>query len=94
MLELEAERVTQALATATGGADEAELQGSLGRIHAELADEKDRLERQREENVRRRHNYTPFILALLQALAAKGNAIPDLVDKAKERKRARGNGTA
>ncbi|CAG9312098.1 unnamed protein product [Blepharisma stoltei] len=40
----------------------------------------------KEENVRRRHNYIPFILALLQKLADKNQLIP-LLEQAKKKKK-------
>jgi ubiquitin carboxyl-terminal hydrolase L5 len=55
-------------------------------LRSKLDDETATLERQRQENIRRRHNYVPFIVSLLKVLSQKGH-LNDLVAKAKDRKR-------
>jgi ubiquitin carboxyl-terminal hydrolase L5 len=66
----------------------------LGNAEA-LADLLAEREKQRLENIRRRHNYIPTIVALLKALAKKGKLAPILEtykNKAKERALAAGEG--
>lgn len=46
--------------------------------------EKAKAASQRTENIRRRHNYLPFIIELLKVLAEKGRLV-DVVQKAKEK---------
>ena len=58
----------------------------LQELQAELADELVRLQKQKEENQRRRHNFTPFIISLIRALAVKGDALDKLVDAARARR--------
>ena len=60
----------------------------LESLHAELAEEGAKLERQRQENIRRRHNFVPFIVTLLRALAAKEGAIDGCLTAARERRSA------
>lgn len=55
-------------------------------LRSKLDDELATLERQHQENLRRRHNYVPFIVSLLKVLSQKGH-LNDLVTKAKEKKR-------
>ena len=45
-------------------------------LQALIADEDVRMSRYREENVRRRHNYIPFIVELLKILAKEGKLVP------------------
>jgi hypothetical protein len=53
-----------------------------------LQQEIDILDRQKEENIRRRHNYIPFVVSLCRALAGKrssttgSSALTDMVDAA------------
>lgn len=70
-----------------GSPDATRIIGSIRGIEAQLAEEASKLEMQRQENVRRRHNFTPFILALCQALARSGG-LDSCVEKAKERRSA------
>jgi hypothetical protein len=46
--------------------------------------ENERREQWRKENVRRRHNYIPFIMGLLELLAKKGD-VGRLIDEAKSK---------
>ena len=50
----------------------------------QMEEEEAKRSRQRVENVRRRHNYLPFIMALLKA-AAKEKLLVPLYQKAKEK---------
>ena len=45
--------------------------GDIEYLRAQLADLKDVKEHQRKENVRRKHNYVPFIVELLREMAVK-----------------------
>jgi hypothetical protein len=60
------------------------------RAHARLAAASEQHAVWRDENVRRRHNYIPFIFNFLKILAEKGKLKP-LIDKARATK---GDGTA
>jgi ubiquitin carboxyl-terminal hydrolase L5 len=56
-----------------------------------VAEEDERARRYRAENARRRHNFIPFIMALLRGLAERHKLQP-LIDQAAERARARAPG--
>jgi ubiquitin carboxyl-terminal hydrolase L5 len=56
----------------------------LSALEGDLKDRKDRREKGRQENIRRRHNYIPLVIALMRALAAKGKLTP-AVEAAKAR---------
>ena len=43
--------------------------------------EEDKFAAWKQENMRRKHNYIPFVMALIKALAEKGKLAP-MVDKA------------
>ena len=74
----------EALAVALSTGDEA----LAARAMVELSDEQAARERAAEENVRRKHNYVPFLLALLKILADKGH-MPALLDAAEQERQAR-----
>ena len=57
----------------------------LESLRGELADENQKLKKQAEENVRRKHNYVPLAIALMRHLAAKGK-LHAMVDSAKTRR--------
>lgn len=57
-----------------------------GRLQAELAQEEAKRAQWKLENVRRRHNYVPFIVNFLTILAEKGELMP-AVEAAKKRHR-------
>jgi ubiquitin carboxyl-terminal hydrolase L5 len=63
-----------------------ELVERISSLQSRIEDEEVKKERQRQENVRRRHNYIPFAIHLLGALSAKG-ALVSMVAKAKENPR-------
>lgn len=58
---------------------------NVASLENDLSDERDRHEMQRQENLRRRHNFVPFIIELMKSLAAKG-ALQPLYDNAKRRR--------
>ena len=53
-------------------------------IHLRICEEEQRREQWKRENIRRRHNYLPFIVELLKGLAAEGKLMP-MYEKAKEK---------
>jgi ubiquitin carboxyl-terminal hydrolase L5 len=64
--------------------------------HMELANEEEQRQQWKMENERRRHNYVPFCVELIRALAGSGK-LPELTKEAKERtevmrKKKMGNG--
>lgn len=61
-----------------------EMRTQLQLLQAQLEDELAELARQHQENIRRRHNYFPFIMTLLKHLSKKGLLSP-LVEQAKTR---------
>ena len=58
--------------TAEGTADKSRIEAEINAIQSELEAEAQKLKRDRQENVRRKHNYLQFIMVLLRALAKKG----------------------
>ena len=87
--------IQSALSAAMSGSDDPDvgeqllpviedLRRQLDVLQSRLDDEKAKTERQRAENIRRRHNYIPFIVALLKILAARGH-MPALVESAKRK---------
>lgn len=58
---------------------------ALENIRNEIEDELIKLKKQKEENVRRRHNYIPLAITLLRQLAAK-RKLSELVKSSEERR--------
>lgn len=56
--------------------DTEEVAEELYRLQTLIAEEDDRAEQFRKENIRRRHNYIPFIVELLKILAKEGKLVP------------------
>ena len=58
----------------------------VSRWEEQMREEESKRERWRVENVRRRHNYFPFIMNFLKILAQKGELLP-LLDAAMEKRK-------
>lgn len=56
----------------------------IAKLRNELQNEADKRKRYRIENIRRKHNYLPFIVELLKMLGEKGQLMP-IYEKAKQR---------
>ena len=88
---LERELTSLLADSSEGMAVEGGVSGDAGDSRAErieslrlaLAEENAKLEMQKAENVRRRHNFVPMIVELVKALAKKG-AIDGLIDAAQK----------
>ncbi|XP_002164730.1 ubiquitin carboxyl-terminal hydrolase isozyme L5 isoform X1 [Hydra vulgaris] len=64
------------------------LDAELDTYQSLMAAEDDKMAAYKIENIRRKHNYLPFIMELLKLLAKKGELVP-LVEKARELTRTR-----
>ena len=72
-----------------GGAIEAELaatNSALESLSRSLAAEDERIAAWKMENIRRKHNYIPFVVNLFRMLAEKGHLKP-MIDKAYQSRR-------
>jgi len=65
------------------GMESDEMATQIYHLQMSIAEEEEKFERYRNENARRRHNYTPFIVELLKVLAKEGK-LADLLKKAME----------
>ncbi|XP_072015643.1 ubiquitin carboxyl-terminal hydrolase isozyme L5-like [Amphiura filiformis] len=63
---------------------ESAIQLEISKLQLLVEEENQKITNFKIENVRRKHNYLPFIMELLKILAAKGELVP-LVQKAKEK---------
>jgi len=59
------------------------IESEISRFQSLVTNEDDKMIRYKIENIRRRHNYLPFIMELLKVLARKGDLMP-LVEKAQK----------
>eukprot|EP00908_Phaeocystis_cordata_P026230 Transcript_87.p1 GENE.Transcript_87~~Transcript_87.p1 ORF type:complete len:353 (-),score=213.00 Transcript_87:79-1137(-) len=64
----------------------AHVSDRAARVQSELAQEEQKRAQWKLENVRRRHNYVPFIINFLKVLAERGELMP-LVEAAKKRRK-------
>lgn len=65
----------------------AHLTARANRLSSQIAMEEQRVAQWRRENVRRRHNYVPFLVNFLKVLAERGELMP-LLENAKKKQRA------
>lgn len=63
----------------------AHVSARASRVQGQIAMEEQRVQQGRLENLRRRHNYVPFIVNFLRALAERGELLP-LVETAKKKR--------
>jgi len=66
------------------------LKAELEQVESDIVYEENKFRDYKTENLRRKHNYMPFLFNMLQILAEK-NMIPTLIDKAKEKKERTGS---
>ncbi|ESO84586.1 hypothetical protein LOTGIDRAFT_236234 [Lottia gigantea] len=59
------------------------VQSEITKLKMLIAEEEDKMNRYKKENIRRRHNYLPFIMELLKILAKEQELLP-LIQKARD----------
>eukprot|EP00696_Hemimastix_kukwesjijk_P013033 gnl/Hemi2/26368_TR8850_c0_g1_i1.p1 gnl/Hemi2/26368_TR8850_c0_g1~~gnl/Hemi2/26368_TR8850_c0_g1_i1.p1 ORF type:complete len:346 (-),score=93.92 gnl/Hemi2/26368_TR8850_c0_g1_i1:71-1108(-) len=64
-----------------------QIEREIRELHAKIHQEADKWAAWRTENIRRRHNYVPFIINMLRILARKGQLKP-LIERAKAKRSA------
>lgn len=70
---------------------EEEKQNQQCRLRMLITEEEEKMRKYKDENIRRRHNYTPFIVELVKVLAKEQKLTPLLemaIRQAEERKKA------
>lgn len=70
--------------TEMGGMETDLMKSQISQLQMLIADEERKMKRYKMENIRRKHNYLPFIMELLKILSEKGQLLP-LVEKAKQK---------
>lgn len=71
--------------TEAGSADRSRIESEVSAVQSELQAEERKLLRDRQENVRRKHNYLQFIMVLLKALSKKGK-LDGIISSYKDRR--------
>ena len=67
-----------------GGMETEDLHLEIGKLQMLIKDEESKIDRYKVENIRRKHNYLPFIMEMLKILAQEGKLV-NLVETAKEK---------
>lgn len=78
------ERKIQMLVNLPSQLSHADRQAEIANLRSHVRHEKEKKRRYRKENIRRRHNYLPFIVELLKQLGETGQLMA-ICDKAKDR---------
>jgi len=78
----EIKKLTEKLAT--GNCEEGKVKAAIADFEGKISSEKAKHQKWMEENVRRKHNFIPFIFHLLKELARKGK-LDDVVEAAQKK---------
>ncbi|XP_077865918.1 ubiquitin carboxyl-terminal hydrolase isozyme L5-like [Saccoglossus kowalevskii] len=63
---------------------ESDIKSEISRLNLLISDEEQKFRKYKIENIRRKHNYLPLIMEIIQVLAREGKLV-ELVEKAKEK---------
>jgi len=69
-----------------------QIQSEISKTKQKLAAEEEKFRAWKAENIRRKHNYIPFLVHLLKMLAEKGELMP-LVERAKQQQQQKAKGS-